>query len=136
MIRSVLVIAALSAASAVHTQSPADTAPTCPAGTQYTTIRHSQILPGQSATFEKAVADHQAWYAAHDNGTTTAIMRILPPHGSAAALSDSDTVTITRYADKAPPPHDAGWEAFTAEYKASSTIKDEMRVCMPAMVHG
>ncbi|KMS60028.1 hypothetical protein V474_09415 [Novosphingobium barchaimii LL02] len=132
MKKSILILAALFAAPAAHAQAAVGKAPSCPVGTQYTTIRHSAVIPGKWATFEKAVADHQAWYAKHDSTTTTTIVRMLARRGSAAPLSDSDAVTITRYADKAPPPHDAGWEAFTAEYKASSTIKDEMRVCMPA----
>jgi hypothetical protein len=132
MIRSILIIAALSAASVAHAQAPAAVRPACPAGTQFATIRHSDVLPGQWATFAKAVAEHQAWYARHDNGTTTVLVRALAGRGGGVILSDSDAVTITRYADKAPPAHDAGWDAFTAKYKASSTVKDEMRVCLPA----
>ena len=131
MIKSILIIAALSVASVTHAQTPAS--PACPAGTRYAAIRHSLIKPGKWATFARAVADHQSWYAKHDNATTTTIVRTLTARGSAGALSDRDAVTITRYADKAPPPHDAGWAAFTAAYKASSTIKDEMRVCLPSM---
>jgi D-arabinose 1-dehydrogenase-like Zn-dependent alcohol dehydrogenase len=130
MIKSILVIAALSAASAAQAQGSA-AAPACPAGTLYAAIRHSLVKPGKWTTYAKAVADHQAWYAKHGNATTTTIVRTLTARGSAPGLSDSDAVTITRYADKAPPPHDAGWDAFTAKYKASSTVKDEMRVCMP-----
>lgn len=133
MLKSIVLVAALSAASAVQAQMPAAPAPVCPAGTQYTTIRHSTVTPGQWAAFEKAVADHQAWYAAHGNGTTTAIVRMLAPRGGTAPLSQSEAVTITRYAETPQPAHDASWDAFIAEYKASSTIKDEMRVCMPAM---
>jgi len=129
MIRLFLMIAAMAFASGVHAQAPAGSG--CPAGTRYATIRHSVVMPGKWAMFEKAVADHQAWYARHGHGTTTTIIRMVAPRGRGATMSDAEAVTITRHADKAQPVHDADWDAFTAQYKASSTIKDEMRVCMP-----
>ena len=78
------------------------------------------------------MAAHQAWYAGHDNSTATSIVRVLAPRGSAKPLSETQAVTITRYADKAPPANDAARAAFVADYEASSKIKSEIRVCMPA----
>lgn len=129
MIKGFLMIAAMVVASGVEAQAPAGSG--CPAGTGYATIRHSVVMPGKWAMFEKAVADHQAWYARHGHGTTTAIVRMVASRGRGAKLSDGEAVTITRHAEKVQPTHDADWDAFTAQYKASSTIKDEMRVCMP-----
>lgn len=134
MMKPILAVVALLAAPALYAQTPAAPAgpPPCPAGTSYAAIRHSIITPGQWTTFEKAVAHHQAWYKAKGNGTTTGIVRVLNPRGSATPLSDAEAVTITRYdATHAPKPHDAAWDAFVAEYKASSTVKDEIAVCLP-----
>lgn len=131
MLKSSLFVATLFLASAVSAQPPSAAVLPCPAGTQYATIRHSMIMPGKWGVFTKAVADHQAWYAQHGNGSTTSIVRVIAARDGAASLSDTEAVTITRYALKEPPPHDAGWDAFLAEYKASSTVKDDMRVCLP-----
>jgi len=100
----------------------------CPAGTRYVSIRHSNVKPGKWTTFAKAVADHSAWYAGHKDGTKTAIARMLTPTG---ALSSTEAVTVTHYSGRPKPKEDAAYAAFLAEYKASSTIKDEMRACLP-----
>jgi len=39
-------------------------------------------------------------------------------------------VTITRHLGR-PPARDAGYAAFTAMYKASASIRDEARACLP-----
>lgn len=104
----------------------------CPSGTQFATIRRNAIKPGKIAEFERAVVDHTAWYARKGSATVTRIARIVNPRGSASALSASEVVTITKYGGKQPE-RDAGYAAFIARYKASSTIKDEMRVCLPAL---
>lgn len=135
MMKWLLLSALLAAPSIAYAQTPGETGAICPAGTHNAMIRHSSILPGKWTTFEKAVADHQAWYAQHNSGTATVIVRMLTLRAGTPVLSDSDAVTITQYDAKAQPPHDAGWDSFISEYKASSTIKEEMRVCMPAMAH-
>jgi hypothetical protein len=105
----------------------------CPAGTSYAAIRHNRIKPGQWTVFEKAVAAHNGWYADHKNATTTTLVRTLAPRPTGPVLSTEDAVTITRYAPVPQPEHDAAYEAFTAQYKASADMADEARVCLPAM---
>lgn len=126
------VAAGLLATSAAPAQAPAD-APgaACPSGTRFTTIRHSRVKPGQWAAFEKAVAAHNAWYADRDNETRTGVVRVLTPPPGAARLSSAEAVTITRYAATPAPAHDAAWTAFTDQYRATSEIIDEARVCLP-----
>jgi hypothetical protein len=100
----------------------------CPAGTRYATIRHSLVKPGQWATFESAVAAHNAWYGMHTDKTATRLARVMAP--KAAGLSEGEAVTITTYSGAPQPAHDAAYDAFTAKYRASSTLKDEARVCL------
>ena len=103
----------------------------CPLPSRYVAIRHSTIMPGKWGEFQQAVADHAAWYAKHGDKTTTKIARMLDMRNGAAVPSEAEAVTITEYSGKQQPEHDADYEAFTAKYRSSSTIKDEMRVCMP-----
>lgn len=132
MLKMFATAAALLAASAATAQAPAASpGAACPAGTRYTTIRHSKVKPGQWAAFEKAVAAHNAWYADRDNETRTGVVRVLTPPPGTPSLSAVEAVTITRYASTPAPAHDAAWSAFTDQYKATSEIVDEARVCMP-----
>lgn len=95
------------------------------------TIRTSSIKPGQLAAFRKAVADHQAWYASHRNGTRVALMRVTK-RGAGGKLSYDDTamVTVVTYDTSPQPAHDAAYQAFVKGYQASSTVKDERRGCL------
>lgn len=95
------------------------------------TIRMSSIKPGQLATFRKAVADHQAWYASHKNGTRVALMRVTK-RGAGGKLSydDSAMMTVVTYDNTPQPAHDAAYTAFVKEYQDSSTVKDEHRGCL------
>jgi len=120
-------LATLSIAAQAQRAAP-DTGNACPIGTHYAAMRHDIVKPGKWTGFEKAVADHSAWYASHKNGTKTVIARTLAPKGG---LSSTEAVTITRYAPGAQPNHDAAYDAFIAEYRASSTVKDEVRLCLP-----
>lgn len=104
----------------------------CPRGSSYATIRHSLVKAGKWAQFEKAVADHTAWYAAKGSRTVTRIVRVVEIKGGKPGLSTMSAMTITKYAGAAPE-RDAGYAAFTAEYKDSATIKDEARVCLPTL---
>ena len=133
MLKRISACAAIMALSVgVHAQSQRQAAPgaACPAGTRYATIRHTSVKSGQWAAFAKAVADHTAWYAAHKDGTRTALGRILAP-AAKGGVSATEAVTITYYSGKPQPDHDAAYAAFIAEYRASSTVKDEMRACLP-----
>jgi hypothetical protein len=103
----------------------------CPSNAPYATIRHNSIMPGKWAVFQQAVADHQAWYAKHGDKTTNKIGRMVEARNGGAVLSEAEAITITQYSGKPQPAHDAAYEAFTAKYRASAVIKDEMRVCLP-----
>ena len=94
------------------------------------TIRLSAIKPGQLATFKKAVADHQAWYAAHKNGTKVAYLRVTKRTAGKLAYDDDSAMTVVTYDNTPQPAHDAGYAAFVKEYQASSTVKDEHRGCL------
>ncbi|QJU59802.1 hypothetical protein HL653_20440 [Sphingomonas sp. AP4-R1] len=136
MFRQVLLMATLAAApfaaTTVSSQTPAPgPGSVCAAGEHHAAIRHSLVKPGQWGAFAEAVAAHNSWYVSHANKTTTNLVRVVKPGAGGFALSPAEAVTITRYADAPPPAHDAAYDAFTAQYKASSELKDEVRVCMP-----
>ncbi|MDB5738185.1 MAG: hypothetical protein JWO65_1853 [Sphingomonas bacterium] len=101
----------------------------------YATIRTSSILPGKMPLFEKAVADQAAWYAAHPNGSAAHLVRVLhtDPKTHAVAYSDDEAMTLTTHNKPGEPERDGAWAAFVAEFKASSKVKDEHRVCLPRM---
>lgn len=94
------------------------------------TIRFGTIKPGQGALFRKAVADHQAWYAARGNGTTVAIIRVTTRTGNTLAYDDNDAMTVVTYDAKPQPPHDAAYDAFVKEYRDSEDVKEEHRGCL------
>jgi hypothetical protein len=119
------------AAPPLMAQAPAGPGSACPAGTHYAAVRHSLVKAGQWAVFEQAVADHNAWYASHDNKSASKLARIIAPGAGGPKLSTTEAVTITVYADMPQPAHDAAYAAFTAKYRASSDLKDEARICMP-----
>lgn len=104
----------------------------CPRGTTYATMRHSFVKAGQWGQFEQAVAAHKAWYAGKGSGTEVRIVRVPAPRGAKPGLSNTEVVTVTRYVGSQPQ-RDTGYAAFTAKYKASASIRDEVRVCLPAL---
>ena len=135
MIRQILSAALLIAApfvgSGVLAQTPRpDPGLACPAGTHYATIRHNLIKPGQWAAFESAVAAHNGWYIGHGSKTTTKLSRVIELGAGAPSLSTTEAVTTTVYSAAPQPAHDAAYDAFTAQYRASSTLKDEARICL------
>lgn len=128
MLKTILVAASLWTTTAATAQ----TANPCPGGTNPATIRHSKIKPGQWATFAKAVAAHNAWYAAHDDPTRTTLVRVLTRGANGPVVTDAEAVTITRYgATKPQATRDAAYSAFTDLYRQSSDMADESRVCLP-----
>ena len=136
MLRHVLLLASFAVApfatTATAAQAPAPRpGSACTAGEHYATIRHSLVKPDQWGTFAEAVAAHNAWYVSHGNKNATKLVRVIKPGAGGFGLSPAEAVTITIYADVAQPAHDAAYDAFTAKYKASSELKDEVRVCMP-----
>jgi hypothetical protein len=132
MIRIGLAISiALLAAGGATSQAPVGK-PACSGA--YGIIRTSTILPGKMATVEKAAADQKAWYAAHHDGTKTYLLKVVHRSASGETLATDEVMTMTIHPHDEPmPKRDAAWDAFVAEYKASSTIKSETTVCMPPM---
>jgi hypothetical protein len=136
MPKPLLLVASIAAAGlltpALDAQMPmANPAAVCPAGTNFSAIRHNLVKPGQWAAFQSAVAAHNAWYVSHGNKSVTKIARVLTLGATGPALSTTEAVTVTTYENAAQPPHDAAYSAFTAQYRASSDLKDEARICMP-----
>jgi hypothetical protein len=131
ILTAAMLIAAPFASSGALAQAPRpNPGVACPGGTHYATIRHNLVKPGQWAAFEEAVAAHNAWYVAHANKTTTRLSRVIALASGAPSLSTAEAVTITVYTDAPQPAHDAAYDAFTAKYRASSSQKDEARVCL------
>jgi len=94
------------------------------------TIRYSEIKPGQLETFKKAVAAHNAWYAAGKNATRTTLIRVIKRSGDKAAYDDGAAMTMTVYDTKPQPARDAAYAAFVKLYNDSSNVKEEHRGCM------
>jgi hypothetical protein len=119
--------------------SPAPTAAQQPAtrlagdGT-YNIVRVSEIKPGMMPKFLEAVAAQQAWYKKAGTPDQIAVMRIIDRNADTKVSTYSETQAITTHTRPAdagtPPPHDAGYDAFVALYKDSSTIKSEYFTCM------
>lgn len=141
MIRSLsLAAAALLSTGAARAQTAAPPAavarPICDG--HFAATRYSDVKPGQWATFEQAVRDHNAFYAAHGIATTVTLVRVLEadPATRAPRYSDTAAMTIAVYSDPAAAtaaPHDAAYAKFIAEYQASSTLREEHRICLPAL---
>ena len=106
--------------------------PTC--GGTYQVMRQSTVKPGQMALFLKAVGDHQAWYQAHGLKDRILVGRVLSGDAGPDGFSSSKVMTLhTDLTNMAPPAHaadDAAWNAYVAEYKASSDLGDTSVVCV------
>lgn len=130
----VLLLAAMPA-GAQTLAAPVGAAPPSCQG-RYAIIRHNDIRPGMMATFEQAVRDHAAFYAAHHIPTLVKAARVLEvdPATRQARYSGSAMVTFTIYADPAAQARsapDASYGKFVGEYQQSSTMRSEERVCLP-----
>ncbi|UAK23017.1 hypothetical protein [Sphingomonas nostoxanthinifaciens] len=105
----------------------------CPTGDP-ALLRISKIKPGGSmAGLAKAVADHSKWYA--DHGFTAdrqVIAPVLVPGPQGPHVASDQVMTLHLHAHNVPQnQHDAGWDAFVAEYRANSEVVSEMMVCLP-----
>lgn len=94
------------------------------------TFRYGTVKPGQDALFRKAVADHQAWYAAHGNKTIVKIIHVAARSAGKAAYDDHAAMTMVTYDSAPQPAHDAAYDAFVKEYRDSETVSEEHRGCM------
>lgn len=102
--------------------------PACTGETQI--IRVSKLKPGATvADFEKAVAQHMAWYRSHGYmKNTQRVGRVATSTG----ISPDMLVTVHVNAPGVPrDKQDAGWAAYVAAYRAVSDIASEQRVCFP-----
>jgi hypothetical protein len=131
----ILAMIGVVALGAVAASGSAQAAPdACPSGI-YQIVRHSQIKPGGTvAGFAKAIADHAAWYASHGytkDGFTWGQAMTMDPTTHAPALKPGEYVTIHSNANDVPKDkHDAGWDAYVAEYQANSSILSTTILCM------
>lgn len=107
------------------------TTPAPPCNGRFATVRVSEIKPGQRAVFEKAVADHSAWYAARNSPVRTYLAPVLAQGRAAFDPNVAMTITVYGRTPAQPPQQDAAYSAFVAAYRASSTMRSETRVCLP-----
>lgn len=119
---------------------PASSASTAPPACEgsYNVVRVSEIKPGMMSTFEKAVAGHQAWYAAAGAPDKIVAMRVIDRDPATKVQRYSETQVVTTHVepvkrDRPLPPQGDSYKAFVDLYKQSSTIKTEFHTCMPAM---
>jgi predicted pyridoxine 5'-phosphate oxidase superfamily flavin-nucleotide-binding protein len=98
-------------------------------------VRISDITPGKMDTFLKAIATQKAWYAKAGTKDVISVMRIMD-QGADKSYKLSETQAITTHeqdASRGPnggPAHDAGFDAFVALFKDSSTIKTQYIACV------
>ncbi len=126
-VKAILALVALTAAGA--TSALAQTPPPC-AG-HYEVIRTDTVKPGKMDLFKKAIKDHQAWYAAHGLPDRIFLGEVLTP-----GVGFSPTTAMTVHTDmkaSSAPPHakdDLAWNAYVAEYQASSDVVSTSVVCL------
>ncbi len=97
-------------------------------------VRVSDIKPGMMDKFLKAVAAQQAWYKAAGTSDVIQVMRIIDRNPDTHVSTFSETQALTTHIEPASrtkgPAHDAGYDAFVAMFKDSSTIKSEYVTCV------
>ncbi len=92
---------------------------------QYAVVRVSKLKPGQGALFARATADQVAWY--RGKGITTNSFKVGTMLDGAGA---EQRLTLHLNAPAERPAPDAGWNAFVQEFRDSSDILTETRVCL------
>ena len=95
----------------------------------YNVVRISDVKPGMMDTFVKAVMAQKAWYKQAGTTDEISLMRIADP--KTGAYSETEAITThTTATDAQSAKQDAGYDAFVAMYKESSTIKAQYFTCM------
>ena len=127
----------LSQGAASAQQAPAgDNAP-LPCTGNIDVVRLSDIKPGMMLKFIEAVALQQAWYRKAGTADQIQVKRVTERDPVTKLFKISETQAVTSHIEPArregDPPHDAGYDAFVALYKESSTIKIEYRTCIPSL---
>lgn len=93
-------------------------------------IRVSEIKPGKMDTFLKAVEAQQAWYQKGGTPDKISLMRVYDMGTGSFSTTEALTSHVEPGDRTQMVPHDAGYDAFVALYKESSTIKYEYFTCM------
>jgi hypothetical protein len=100
---------------------------------ELTRIRLSKIKPGGSmAGFRDAVAAHTRWYQSHGFRIQQRIAPVLVSADGKMQASPNEVMTFATSTDVPRDKHDAGWDAFVAQYRANSIVEKETIVCLPA----
>ncbi len=126
----------LTSTVAVGQTAPA-TRPPLPCTGNLNIVRVSEIKPGMMQKFLQATTAQQAWYKKAGTPDQISVMRVMVQDSTTKAWSTSETEAITSHIEPAGsangPAHDAGFDAFVALFKESSTIKTEYITCMVKM---
>jgi hypothetical protein len=96
-------------------------------------VRVSEIKPGMLAKFLQAVEAQKAWYKAAGSPDEITVLRVMDRDQTTKTAKISETEVLTTHVesvDRKMPPHDAGYDAFVAMFKESSTIKSEYVTCI------
>lgn len=115
-------------------QAPAAVPPLCTG--MMNIVRVSEIKPGMMAKFMQAVAAQQAWYTSKGTPDKIDVMRVMEQNPASKAYAFSETTALTSHIEPAVrpggkgPEHDAGYAAFVALFRDSSTIKNEYVTCV------
>jgi hypothetical protein len=130
MTRFPLAILGVVAATAASAQS----LPECKG--HFEVIRADDIKPGKMDEFRKAVADHQAWYAAHGLKDRILLAQIINQTDTGTPAFATDKVLTIHTETPGTPAaveegqKDAAWSAYVNEYKDSSTITSTTIACV------
>ena len=134
MIRHVLSGAILLMAMAARPASARPAEAICPS-LDFVIVYTDELTPGGTMEgFEKAVADQSKWYADHGFKDRIFAAPVVNFDESTHTLVKSPTEIMTFHMQAHPLPEnlaDAAWNAFVAEYRANSTIKNQTTVCYP-----
>ena len=126
------VLTPLGSKQAAAQQAPA-AAPLCTG--MMNIVRVSEIKPGMMSKFMEAVAAQQAWYTSKGTPDKIDVMRLMEQDAT-KKWSFSETQVLTNHIEPAirpsgkGPAHDAGYDAFVALFRESSTIKSEYVSCV------
>jgi len=112
----------------VAAQQPTNKMPACEGN--YNVVRVSEINPGMMPKFLEAVAAQQAWYKKAGTSDKIGVMRIIDMKTRTYSETEAMTTHLSTPDSGPRPPHDAGYDAFVALFRASSTIKSEYVACM------
>jgi hypothetical protein len=100
-------------------------------------VRVSEIKPGMMQKFLQAATAQQAWYKKAGTPDQISVMRVMTQDSTTKTWSTSEAEALTSHIEPAArttgPAHDAGYDAFVALFKESSTIKSEYITCMVKM---